>query len=235
MALPKRKKDVTYEFELPSEKSVRYRPWRVKDEKDLLFAIEGLENKDEQLKHILSLLDSCLFDMEIESLSPTDILALAVEIHKKAKGEEVEVFFTCPHCGNKNSDPLIINLNTDMTVKKFDDEIVEIADYVFNFKEISFKENSALAKKYKDSIRKYRFFHMVASLESVIDDGETFNHFTEKEAEDFFDDMDIQDFEKLVEDFNNKIADATISKSTKCLGCEGTVRVFVNDLTDFFV
>lgn len=235
MALPKKRNEITYKETLPSGKKVEYRPWRVKDEKELMFAIEGVEDRDKILPYVIELLDNCLNEIDIQTLSSVDILAFAIEVYKRAKGEEVEIFYRCPHCDKRPSDPFIMNLNESVTIKPFNESEFEIGDYLFKFKELPYKQQVAIAEKYKDSVQKYRFFQMITSLESVILDGETYNHFTEKEAEDFFDDMEIKEFEELVDKFEEIYSDLIISGTTKCILCGGDVRVYIKDIVDFFV
>jgi hypothetical protein len=98
----------TYELELPSTgKTIQYRPFLVKEEKLLLFALEskkvddkGNEREDvtqitEALKTVIG---NCIKtkNIKVDELPTFDIEYLFLNIRGKSVGEEVEVNVLCP-------------------------------------------------------------------------------------------------------------------------------------------
>jgi hypothetical protein len=91
----------TYELELPSTgKSVKYRPFLVKEEKVLLIAMESEDVKQitNALKQVLK---SCILTrgVKIEELPTFDIEYLFLNIRGKSVGEEIEVNLIAPDDG----------------------------------------------------------------------------------------------------------------------------------------
>jgi hypothetical protein len=91
----------TYELELPSTgKSVKYRPFLVKEEKVLLIAMESEDVKQitNALKQVLK---SCILTrgVKVEELPTFDIEYLFLNIRGKSVGEEIEVNLIAPDDG----------------------------------------------------------------------------------------------------------------------------------------
>ena len=91
----------SYELTLPStKKSIKYRPFLVKEEKLLVLALESEDNKQISTA-IKQVLKSCIQTrgVKIETLPTFDIEFLFLNIRAKSVGEEVEVTLTAPDDG----------------------------------------------------------------------------------------------------------------------------------------
>ena len=91
----------TYELELPStQKTVRYRPFLVKEEKVLLIALESEDTKA-ITNAIKAVIKSCVLTkgIKVESLPTFDIEYLFLNIRGKSVGETIEVNLICPDDG----------------------------------------------------------------------------------------------------------------------------------------
>jgi T4 bacteriophage base plate protein len=102
----------TYELEIPSlKKTVKYRPFLVKEEKILIIAMESEDPKQiaEALKTVIG---NCILTrgIKIEQLSIFDIEYLFLNIRGKSVGEDVDVLLTCPDDGVTQV-PASINLD----------------------------------------------------------------------------------------------------------------------------
>ena len=95
MALPKIGYP-TYELELPSTgKSVKYRPFLVKEEKVLLMALES-ENDESIRNAVLQLLKGCISSrIKLEELATFDLEYIFLNIRAVSVGEVVEINVTC--------------------------------------------------------------------------------------------------------------------------------------------
>ena len=94
----------TYELELPStEKSVRYRPFLVKEEKLLVIALESEDTK-QITTAIKTVIKNCILtkDIKVETLPTFDIEFLFLNIRGKSVGEQVEVNVICPDDNETN-------------------------------------------------------------------------------------------------------------------------------------
>ena len=88
----------TYELELPSSgKKIKYRPFLVKEEKLLVLALEGEDNKEISTA-IKAVLKSCIQTrgIKVEQLPTFDIEFLFLNIRGKSVGEDIEVNLICP-------------------------------------------------------------------------------------------------------------------------------------------
>jgi len=102
----------TYELEIPSiKKTIKYRPFLVKEEKILILAMESEDSKQiaDAVKNVIS---NCLITrgIKIEKLSTFDIEYLFLNIRGKSVGETVDVLITCPDDGVTKV-PVSINLD----------------------------------------------------------------------------------------------------------------------------
>ena len=104
MALPKIN-NVLYDFELPSSgEMIEYRPFLVKEEKILLMAHEGEEEK-EMAKAIKQILSQCILteNFKIDNLALVDVEYIFLKIRGKAVGDKSKIYIECTNteCENK--------------------------------------------------------------------------------------------------------------------------------------
>jgi hypothetical protein len=109
----------TYELEIPSiKKTIKYRPFLVKEEKILVIAMESEDPKQiaEAVKTVIS---NCIMTkgVKVDQLSTFDIEYLFLNIRGKSVGEDVEVLITCPDDGVTQV-PVSINLDDIKVVIK---------------------------------------------------------------------------------------------------------------------
>lgn len=102
----------TYELEIPSlKKTIKYRPFLVKEEKVLIIALESDDSKQiaDAVKNTLA---NCILTkgIKVDNLSTFDIEYLFLNIRGKSVGEEVDVLITCPDDGVTQV-PVSINLD----------------------------------------------------------------------------------------------------------------------------
>jgi hypothetical protein len=111
MALPKPPVP-TYELELPSTgKTIKYRPFLVKEEKLLLIATETGEDK--QIRDaIVDILKACVLTrgIKVEDLPMFDLEYIFLRVRAKSVGEIVEMMFTAKDDGETK---LPYNLNLE--------------------------------------------------------------------------------------------------------------------------
>jgi len=104
----------TYELELPSTgKSIKYRPFLVKEEKILILALESQDVKEITLA-IKSVLKDCIITkgIKVEDLPSFDIEYLFLNVRGKSVGEAIDLIITCSDDGQ-----------TEVPVKVYVDEV----------------------------------------------------------------------------------------------------------------
>lgn len=96
MALPMYKHPV-YTTTLPSTgKQIKYRPFLVKDEKNLLLAQQSEEELN-MLDTLKSVIGDCILDKDVsvDDLAIFDLEYMFTQLRSKSVGEQVELIFTC--------------------------------------------------------------------------------------------------------------------------------------------
>lgn len=101
MSLPKYSYPV-YTLVVPSTgKEMKYRPFLVRDEKNLLLSQQS-EQVGSMYETLRSVIASCITDKtDVESLAIFDLEYIFTQLRCKSIGEDVELIFTCTECGKK--------------------------------------------------------------------------------------------------------------------------------------
>lgn len=235
MALPKiTNEEQSYKnVKLPSGRKIGLRPWRVREEKELLFATEGQEDKEKVKQEIVKMVRKCVDnDQLFDNLSETDILFISMELRKISKGESVEFAFNCPHCNKSN--PGELDLSTDVKTKGFDSKPIKIDNLTFAIREVPWQIKNQLKKDYPKT-SEYNYHYLVDSIESVTHNGKAYATFTRDEMMEFVDDLDPKVFKKLFDLLDTKVANITLNVESICLFCNKEIKVVFEDLYDFFV
>ena len=196
----------TYELELPSSgKTIKYRPFLVKEEKVLVIAMESEDTK-QITNAIKAVLKSCVQTkgIKIEALPTFDIEYLFLNIRGKSVGEELEVNIICPDDG-ETSVPVMIALE-DIQVEKLDDHSPQIkldSKLMMEMKYPSLDEFIKNNFDFKEENQMDQSFQLIAScIDKIYSDEEVWAtaDCTKKEVNEFLESMNSSQF-KLIEKF----------------------------------
>ena len=193
----------TYELELPSTgKTIKYRPFLVKEEKLLVLALESDDSK-EITNAIKAVLKDCIQTrgVKVETLPTFDIEYLFLNIRGKSVGEDIEVSVLCPDDGE-----------TYAEVQISIDEIEVVKDKEHN-KQIKIDDKLMMEMRYPslDQFVKSNFsfngdnqvdqsFDLIAScIDKVYSKEEawTSDDFTKKEVTEFLEQMNSSQFKDI--------------------------------------
>ena len=193
----------TYELELPSTgKTIKYRPFLVKEEKLLVLALESNDTK-EITNAIKAVLKDCIQTrgVKVETLPTFDIEYLFLNIRGKSVGEDIEVSVLCPDDGE-----------TYAEVQISIDEIEVVKDKDHN-KQIKIDDKLMMEMRYPslDQFVKSNFsfngdnqvdqsFDLIAScIDKVYSEEEawTSDDFTKKEVIEFLEQMNSSQFKDI--------------------------------------
>ena len=193
----------TYELELPSTgKTIKYRPFLVKEEKLLVLALESDDSK-EITNAIKAVLKDCIQTrgVKVETLPTFDIEYLFLNIRGKSVGEDIEVSVLCPDDGE-----------TYAEVQISIDEIEVVKDKEHN-KQIKIDDKLMMEMRYPslDQFVKSNFsfngdnqvdqsFDLIASCVDKIyseEEGWTSDDFTKKEVTEFLEQMNSSQFKEI--------------------------------------
>ena len=201
MALPKINTP-TYELELPSTgDKIKYRPFLVKEQKLLLLAQET--GKEQDIANAMGeLVTSCTFNNIDANLSPMfDVEYLFLRIRGKSVGEIIDLTLTCPDDGITQVSHKL-NLE-DVSINMLDDHTNEIqlldnCKIVFRYPILS--DMKGIIGTGAETI-----FKLMTSCVQEIhygDDVYTKADMTDKDINDFIDQLTSQQFEKISDFFN---------------------------------
>ena len=200
MALPKLGYP-TFELELPSTgKTIKYRPFLVKEEKVLLMALESKDEK-QVVSAVKDLIKNCVITrIKVDNLPSFDLEYLFLKIRGASIGENIILTVTCLD-DNETQVEANININD-----------VEIFKPDGHDKKIMFDENTGLVMKYpsmkefvdreflQKEMKTEDVYEFIAdSIDQIFDSEEVYDSSTttKKEFRTFVDSLTTKQFEKI--------------------------------------
>jgi len=200
MALPKLGYP-TFELELPSTgKTIKYRPFLVKEEKVLLMALESKDEK-QVVSAVKDLIKNCVITrIKVDNLPSFDLEYLFLKIRGASIGENIILTVTCLD-DNETQVEANININD-----------VEILKPEGHDKKIMFDDKTGLVMKYpsmkefvdreflqKEMKTEDVYGFIADSIDQIFDNEEVYDSSTttKKEFRTFVDSMTTKQFEKI--------------------------------------
>jgi|TARA_B100001741_G_scaffold86357_2_gene70387 hypothetical protein len=200
MALPKLGYP-TFELELPSTgKTVRYRPFLVKEEKVLLLALESKDEKQitSAVKDLIK--NCCISRIKVETLPSFDLEYLFLKIRAASIGETITLSVTCQD-DDKTVVEHVININEVEVFKPeghdkkimFDDE----SGIIMNYPSMQQFVDREFLQKDMQTEEVYGF--IAGSIEQIFQGEDVYDSSTtsKKEFKDFVDSLTTKQFEKI--------------------------------------
>ncbi len=232
----------TYELELPSTgKSIKYRPFLVKEEKILILALESQDIKQITLA-IKQVLKDCIITkgIKIEDLPSFDIEYIFLNVRGKSVGEAIDLVVTCSDDGTTEVpvkvyvDEINVQKDSEHTSEiKLDDDIVvkmkypSLDQFIKNNFDFSVQESASTIDKSFDIIS--------SCIEAIFTAEESWaaSDCTKKELGEFIESMNSSQFKKIEQFFETmpKLSHTFTVKNPKT-GVENTVTL--EGLTSFF-
>jgi hypothetical protein len=245
MALPKLEVP-TYELELPlSKKKIKYRPFLVKEQKNLLMAMESGDAPTIQ-HNVREILSVCTLTpgIEIDDLPIIDVEYFFIQLRAKSVGEIVESKYRCNNdvddgeggtktCGN------IMEANINLTDIKpeFEREVnpeIQLTDTVvvkMRYPKFGIIKDSLEMK----NITEVTFNMLVESIEYIYD-GEQFYYAKEtpkEELVEFLEQLSQAQFEKI-EDFFTSMPKMSKKINMTCKKCGFQHELEAEGIESFF-
>jgi hypothetical protein len=240
MALPKL--DVpTYELELPmSKKKIKYRPFLVKEQRNLLMAMESNESKTIQ-NAVKDILYNCTLTegVDVNKLPIIDVEYYFINLRAKSVGEVVESRYKC----NNEVDGKVCNNTMESSINLTEIKVTENPEIS---PEIQLTDKIIIKLKYpefhivEDSLKYDSIndvtFNMVAESIEYIYDGEQFHYANEAQPGEllaFVEGMNQEQFSK-VEAFFNNLPVLKQDINMTCSKCGFHHHIEVEGLESFF-
>jgi len=233
----------TYELTLPSnKKTIKYRPFLVKEEKILILAMESGNSKD-ITNAVKTTLRDCILTkgIKIDSLPSFDIEYLFLNIRSKSVGESVELIITCPDDEETRVDVTVdiseiqVVIPEDHTSEiKVDDTITVKMKYPSLQEFIDSNFDIGAQTGSKETIE--RSFEIVASCVDIVytkDESWSSADVTKKELVEWLQTFDSNQFQRIEQFFNTmpKLSH-TIKVTNPNTGVEN--EILLEGLSSFF-
>ena len=240
MALPKIDVPV-YELDLPvSKKHIRFRPFLVKEQKNLLMAYEA-DDAETINNNIRQILSNCLLSekIDIDDLPIVDIEFFFINLRARSVGEVVDAKYRCnaevdgKECGNimdTKVNILDINIKQNETVS----DIISITPNIsikMKYPTLQTVKNAASVSNDNDLA-----LGMVADSIDCIYDGEQCyyaNESTREELLEFVGSLNSSQFAKIEEFFDN-LPKLDKNIEVKCSKCGFNHKIYFEGLESFF-
>ena len=196
MALPQLK-TLTYELNLPSTgQTIKYRPFLVKEQKNLMIAQESEDEKMMETAFAQIINDCVLDDIDPYKMPVFDMEYVFLRIRAKSVGEKVTLNLLCP-------DDEKTRVNVDLDLQEVDVQMKEDHTNI-----VKLTDDISMVMRYPclgdvtgaGTTGTENIFRLIKTCVHEIHDGETVHHrvdMSEKELDTFLDSMSAQNFETL--------------------------------------
>lgn len=190
-----------YEVELPiSKKKVEYRPYLVKEEKQLMLAMES-QDPSVIMKTVQDIIESCTFNkIKAKNLPTAELELLFLKLRSKSVGETSKIGYKCSSCGTLNE--LSVNLEEvtiDMGEKKLDNKVMITDKVGVILKYPTTEEVTRIMNAGEKTDIKSIFGLMTACIETIFDEENTYEtkNIEKKDIEAFIESLSSVQFEKI--------------------------------------
>jgi hypothetical protein len=229
----------TYELEIPSiKKTIKYRPFLVKEEKILIIAMES-EDPKQITEAVKTVIGNCVLTkgIKIEQLSTFDIEYLFLNIRGKSVGEQVDVLIICPDDGVTQF-PVSINLDDiKVQVSEIHTRDIKLDDILtLRMKYPSMQEFIKNNFNNESEISVDDTFDMISScVEQIYSEEESWStsDVTKKELIEFLDGLSSKQF-KDIEKFFETMPKLSHTIKIKNPNTDVESEVVLEGLTSFF-
>ena len=239
MALPKIDVPV-YELELPvSKRHIRYRPFLVKEQRNLLMALEADDTEiiEQNIRQVL--INCTIGEIDVDSLPITDVEFYFLQLRARSVGEVVQNKYKCNNevdskeCGNiMNVDVNLLDIKVEMNTEMKD--IIQLTDKISV--KLRYPEFYVVKRFAKTESAADMALDMVAESIEWIYDGEQYYYSRESdpaELIEFVESLNQEQFVKLEEFFNN-LPKLNKKVEMKCSKCGFEHSIDVEGLESFF-
>lgn len=236
MALPKLNNAPKYELTIPSSgKRVRYRPFLVKEEKNLMMAAESGEEKSV----FLTLADTISACVEGDSVSSRDLTSFDIEymflqMRAKSVGESSKIGLKCEECGTTNE--ITVQLNEiavstpqiDKNIKLTDGISIDVEYPTF----YSIIESDLIKAESATTDQAFRLIRSCIKYVNTNEERINMKDVSDEELQEFLDSMNSTQFEKL-KGFVDSMPKLSHDISFTCKNCNHQNQVTVEGLQNF--
>ena len=237
MALPKLK-TLTYELNLPSTgKTIKYRPFLVKEQKHLMIAQESEDAKLMETTFAQILNDCVLDDIDPYKMPLFDMEYIFLRIRGKSVGDKITLNLLCPDDEKTRVNVEIDLEEVNVQMKEDHTNVVQLTDDISIIMKYPCLGDIAKLGTSGKNRNTENIFNMIKKCIHEIHDGEDVHHrvdMSEKELNTFIESMSSKNFESLTDFFETmpKLQHTIEVKNPKT---KKKGEVLIQGLESFFV
>lgn len=230
MALPS---IATPEFvtKIPSTgEKIKYRPFLVKEEKILLMAMEGNDQKEIELA-IKKILTNCILqDIDVNKLAMFDMEYLFLQLRGKSVGEVIDLAVTHLDGECQHRTDIQVNID-DIQIQNLDQEkkIILTDDVGVMMKYPTMQEAMSVDGDNTEAV----FEILSKSVDYVFDAENVYSDFTEAEIVEWINGLNQTQFQKVLNFFEN-MPKLSYDVSWKCKECGQDDTITLEGIQSFF-
>ena len=238
MALPKIDRPI-FETELPSGTTLKFTPFRVKEEKLLLIARESEDGKD-MVQAVRQVIQNCTVDesIQVEKLPSFDLEYLFVQIRSKSVGEIAKLYYQHRNGTNSKDEEcdhvqeVEVNLNKIEVIKEPNHSQTMELNETYGIKMIYPTLEMLDSVGEKDPIE--ALVELISlCIESVYTDDEVFEPENVAEAKEFLEALGQKEL-NILENFFTTMPKNTLEVKYECEKCKDEETFKLENLSDFF-
>jgi DNA-directed RNA polymerase subunit M/transcription elongation factor TFIIS len=238
MALPKLATP-QHNLKVPSTgKTVKYRPYLVKEEKILMMAMES-DSEVEMINAIKNVIESCTNgDLTDKDLTMFDLEYFFAQLRGKSVGEHSKVLVPCSNCDHRQESSIDVSQATVTGIPEKESDYIKTINEEVKIK-LKYPNISSVvsvlesSKNLSDIDLAYKFIaNSIAEVyygEEIYDASEQ----TEKELQEFVESMSSQQFSEI-RNFIENAPTVSITHEFKCSSCGHDNTLELKGLSDFF-
>ena len=203
MALPKLDTPV-YTLKLPStQEEIKYRPFLVKEQKLLMMAQEGGDEKD-LIEIISSIISSCTFNnVKVNQVPLFDIEYIFLKLRSKSIGETATIKILCPDDGKTYAN---VEVNIDeLEVQMIEDHsnVIELTDNIKMIMQYPLLKDMRGLQSVNTSQTEQIFSILKYCISEVHEGDKIYNRVdvTDKDIEDFIDSFSTEQLQSIMNFF----------------------------------
>lgn len=225
----------TYEVELPlSKKTVKYRPFLVKEEKVLLMALESQDQK-QIMRAMHDIISTCTFGkIDGKDLPVAELEYLFLKLRSKAVGEKSHIGLKCTHCETSNE--LDVDLESiEIDTNNLPQLKIMLTDQVGVLMKYPSSESVMKSIDTKKTDTENTYAIIMSCIDKIFDTENVYDVATQTKQEltDFIESLNKVQFEKI-KDFFSGLPKLKKEVTFKCTSCGKDNDVTLEGLESFF-
>jgi hypothetical protein len=224
----------SYNCNLPSTgQQLQFRPFLVKEQKQLLIALGGDEQQRIQtVKHVVA---TCFEnnDLVVDNLGAADLEYLFLQLRIRSVGETVDLVLTCAECGNKQDSVLDLQSVQVQTPKGHVRDIELEPDFTISLRDPNMNQIAAI----KQATGVDDIITIIADcITGIWKDDELFDvrDYSLQQLVEFVENLSPRHLDKINEFFTT-LPSLTHKLEYTCTKCEANNTAVLEGLQSFFV